>query len=412
MEQGYNWQKKLKMGALLFLCQATYGQSFTVKGTIAGKDTGYVTLSYFRDESNKRKTDTVPIKNGRFEFSGAVTGADFAQLYTDATSLSERRKYGTPLFIEPGIITITFINGDADKAVIKGSKSQDEYETLKTSTSKENAEMNRLSASYNSIEDLIKKGLIDPTKADREIKEIDKIYYPFVRAKSNKELLFIKSNPESYVSLLMLYTFVGRLSNDSIDLLYNSISDKIKGSTLDFSFLAYNSRYRKAIAQEYPFDKLVVNETTPRFVIYNSYLGDSTTNDYFKGKVVILEFWGLYCYPCLKANPYIEEIRKQYGNDKVVVIAINNNSDQDMPELISYITRNKFSDWIHVSGESDIKQPDKLIHRGNFSNYSGLGVPRTAIIDPDGKLVYKNLGYSEKDIQNVKLIIKKLLAVM
>lgn len=398
-------QRNKTLLILLFLNQNVIAQSFTLNGSIDGKDTGYAILLYFRDAIKQRRADTVLIKEGKFQFTGDVTGAEFAELTTDPVYNSGNKKYNTAFFIEPGYINISFRDGEANKAVISGSKIQKEYDTLRKYTNQETLELQQLSASYTSIDSLLKNALIDPKTAEVKQKEVDKLYNPILRSKSNKELSYITKHPNSYVSLLMVYTFVGRLPNDSIDVMYSTLSDAIKGSTLDNRFLAYNARVRKAMADEYPFDKLRMNEKAPSFKIYNISTNDSLMVDDFKGKVVILEFWGLYCVPCLKGNPYFEELLKKHGGNSLKIVGININKEREVPELVSYIKKNKFSKWIHVSVDAGVKQQDNLILKGDFSNYVGLGVPRTIVIDKYGNVVYKNYGYSEGDRQKLESII-------
>jgi thiol-disulfide isomerase/thioredoxin len=395
--------------SVLLFAQNMKAQSFTLTGTITGKDSGYAVLFYFRDAMKQRRADTTAIRQGKFEFSGTVTGTDFVQLEAGTYNSTGDKKYRASFFIVPGLVKIAFKDAKANNAVITGSKIQQEYDLLLKHTKKETDELNRLSAGYTLISSQLKDGSIDSKTATEKRNEIDKVYNPIVRQKSNKELSYMTRYPNSYVSLLLLYTFVGRLSPDSIDIHYSKLSENVKGSTLDYSFLAYNSRYRKAIAAEYPFDKVKINEIAPHFLIYNTVTNDSISVDDLKGKVLLLEFWGLYCYPCLKANPTLEDIRKQFGKEKLEIIAINNNEEQEVPALVKYINKNRLLEWIHVSTNANVKQVNSLMLKGDFSNYSGLGVPRTILIDKNGRVVLKNYGYSIEEMDNLRSMINKLV---
>ena len=384
---------------LFFMQDSSAQQTFTLNGSIAGNDSGYAYLRYFRDETKKKRTDTVAIINGKFQFIGTVTGVDYALLETNSNQ-------GTELFIEPGIIDVAFdIKGK--KVDIDGLKSQKEYDDLRKYTNKENIEIHRMTVSYRSVDSLLKSNLIDAQTAEKRRKEIGKMYEPFLQAKTEKEFGYIKDHPNSYVSLLLLQTLIGSVPYDSIETLYFKLSDSIKGSTLDYKFLEYSARIRKAFNQEYPFDKLNLNEKAPLFTIYNSLTNDSLVTDQLKGKVVILEFWGVNCFPCLKSNPYLETIRKQYPINELQIIGINNNEVTDVPNLISYINKNRLSDWIHVFLNDQIKEKNSIIFKGDFSNYVGLEMPRTILIDKSGRVIYKNYGYSPEEMQSLKLLINK-----
>jgi hypothetical protein len=52
-------------------------------------------------------------------------------------------------------------------------------------------------------------------------------------------------------------------------------------------------------------------------------------------------------------------------------------------------------------------QKQGMFRGGDFSNYTGLGVPRTIVIDGKGTIIYKNIGYSEEDIKILMTVIEK-----
>jgi thiol-disulfide isomerase/thioredoxin len=402
--------KQIIIGSIIVMFwQYSYGQEFTLKGKIAGYDGCYVTLVYFRDGFNKRQTDTAIISKGEFRFYGRVTGADFAQLVVHGSKDTKLSKYNTQVFLEPGLISIWFAKPDMSIISIVGSEVQREYDAFKKKIIGESKILIELSKHYNAVDSMLKEGVITVSKAEEQRKEIDKKYNPIIQKKTDKEILYIKRNPNSYVSLLLLYTFVGRLSSDSIDMIYKTISEKVKGSTIDYSFLAYNARVRKAISKEYSFDLIKLNESAPFFTIYKPSGKDSMSGHNFFGKVVILEFWGLYCHPCLKVNPLLEQIRKKYGDNKLVIIAVNDNRINDLSQMTTYINRNKLSEWVHVFINSEIGQSQYPVFKGNFDYYSGLGVPRTIVIDKIGKVAYKNYGYSAEEFQNFTKMIERLI---
>jgi thiol-disulfide isomerase/thioredoxin len=398
----------LMTGFLFLIFQNINAQTFTLNGTITGKHKGHAVLRYFRDATKERQADTTLIKDGKFQFTGTVTGVDFALLSILPDSASGEKPYGHQLFIEPGVVNVDFNAGSRSKPVITGSKVDEEYKALEKSMSDVNKELKNMSAAVNAVDDQLKNGLIDPETATAKRKEVNKKYDPFVKLSFEKQVSYVKTHPNSYVSFYLLYYFVGRLSNDSVDLLYNSLSDKIKSSTFDYSFRNYYTRVRKAYADEYPFDKLVVNEKAPAFTIYSSPTDSMSVND-FKGKVVILEFWGLYCFPCIKANPHLEDIRKKYGKDKLEIIAINKDQESDIPELKSYIDKNKLTEWIHVYSHEEVKPIKNLAYKGDFNSYIGLGVPRTVVIDKNGKLVHKHDDYTPEKMQHLRSLIDKLV---
>lgn len=403
--------KVLLIGAFVLQTQNVFTQVFELDGTIKGRETGFAILLYFRDSLKQKKPDTAIISNGKFKFTGSVIDADYANLIVyDSAYTYLGKGYGTSFFLVPGNIKILFDDGHTDEAIVTGSNPQYEYEESKKKTAKEDIEIRRLSMDMKLVDSLLKVGLIQPDSAEVLKKKTDQMYSQVYREVWNKQIAYLIRYPKNYSSLLLLYSFVGRLPNDSIDLLYSLISDEIKGSTLDNNFLAYYARYRKAISAEYPFDKLSLNEKAPAFIIQNDLSNEQSGPENYKGKIVIIEFWGLYCYPCLLANPHLEKIRKKNNEKDIVIIAVNSNFKEDIPKLKTYIIKNKLTEWIHVNIDPLVSQSDNQMLKGDFSNYVGLGVPRTVVIDKEGNIVYKNIGYTTQDIDRLQSIIEKIIS--
>ncbi len=389
----------------LLLFQNMYAQPFVLNGIIKEKDTGYVMLR-FRDTSNQPHVEIATINRGKFQLRGTLNGIADAILATDSNSILKNKKYYRYLYIEPGVIEISFKDGEINNAEYNGIRSQKEYDALEKNKSDDNKNFKCQDSLISLIKVSLKNGSIDPKIAEEKLNEIGKVRKTIAIKIMNKEIAFIKKNPKSYVCLTLIKDLVSYIPNDSIDALYLSLSAKVKGSTLDYVFLDYYLRYRKATSAEYPFDKLVIGGVAPVFSINKD--NDSQTLLNFKGKAVVLEFWGLDCLPCLRQNPLLEEIRKKYDKDKLVMIGINGSQESERRELISYIQKNKLSEWIHVSMSDEVREKNSLVFKGDFSNYSGLGVPRTVLIDKSGVIIYKNYGYSLEEIKKLKTEIDKL----
>ena len=109
---------------ILFLpckSQERKNNTFIISGEIIGKDTGVVVLS-----SNKYK-DTIALKKGKFIFKGEVNGISDAYLWTDTSNHNFSDHTVVRFLLEPGDLFISYQNG---KAIVKGSKAEDEKESF------------------------------------------------------------------------------------------------------------------------------------------------------------------------------------------------------------------------------------------------------------------------------------------
>jgi thiol-disulfide isomerase/thioredoxin len=397
-----NFKRVIIIFILSLVCCSIYGQDFTIKGTFKGKEKGFVLLRYFKEEINKHIIDTAYISYGKFEFSGKINRTEFASF-----TISDSQIFY--FFIQPGTISIELHINNPIHPVITGSKIQDEYEAFLKYIKNEKLEIKRINDSYHYLDSHFKVGAISKVNYTKERSKIDFQYSNVIKDQTSKEMAYIRKHPDSYINFAFLLSYVGRFPEKTIDSIYAKLSYKIKGSSIDYKFIDYVVRIRKALSKEYAFDKLKLGDEAPSFTINKGSVNNQFSNDDFRDKLLLIEFWGIYCIPCLKENLVLEELRIKFGKDKMAIIAVNNNNNKEIPILATYIKKNKLSEWIHVFTNDDIENNDGLVLKGNFDLYEALSVPRTILVDKKGKIRYKYNGYSENEIRKLEDLIKQLL---
>lgn len=96
----------------------------------------------------------------------------------------------------------------------------------------------------------------------------------------------------------------------------------------------------------------------------------------FKGKYIILDFWGSWCPPCIKDIPKLEAYSKKYM-DKVVFISIN---CEDSDEVWRRTVKKNNMDWIQVINN---KENNKDV----VALYGVKTFPFKLIIDKEGNIL-------------------------
>ena len=104
----------------------------------------------------------------------------------------------------------------------------------------------------------------------------------------------------------------------------------------------------------------------------------------FTGKVVILDFWATWCGPCRMEIPGFIELQKQYADKGLVVVGVS--LDQDGASVVKAFMEKTGINYPIVLGDEAI-----------VSAFGGVeGIPTTFIIDRNGRIVGKHVGYSAK----------------
>lgn len=376
------------------------GQKFTLRGYVSNNVTGYIYVKY-NDESNKEKVIVEGIKSGNFKIRGKINKITDAIISTDTTKLYKDKNHYRYLYIEPGKLSISFSDGNLQGARYRGIKTQNEYDSLKGEKKECEMLVKSLDSMIKKIRSDLLEGRINAADAEVELFRVREKRNPLLKQIMYKEIEFIKKKPGSYLSFTLIKDLVGYMSNDSIDYLYSRISEGIKGSNLDIVFLKYYTRYRAATSSEYPFDRILINKESPNFEIYNK--SDTLSLASFRGKYLLLEFWGLGCLPCLRQNPVIESIRTKLNNDNLVVIGVNDDNKESTQKLLNYISKQKLEKWLHVNLKDILyfEENGLSVFNGEFDNYATIGVPRSVLIDDKGKVIYKSYGY---EASNIKII--------
>lgn len=168
------------------------------------------------------------------------------------------------------------------------------------------------------------------------------------------------------------------LSGDDFKKIYDNLTPEAKKSIL----MPYAELYNRQVtemqnerAQEEARKAEVASGTiaAPGFTLPDLNGKEVSLSD-FRGKWVVLDFWGSWCGWCVKGFPALKDAYAKYG-DKITVIGIDCNESE--------------ADW--KAGVKEHQLPWINLYNGHdkklYQMYKIEGFPTKAIINPDGKLV-------------------------
>ena len=102
-----------------------------------------------------------------------------------------------------------------------------------------------------------------------------------------------------------------------------------------------------------------------------------TSMDSLAGKVVLIDFWALWCGPCREALPHIRKIAQKFEGQPLVVVSISLDSDEA-----------KWKDFVAKNGMTWLQYRDGLFQQARSrSSLAGKCHPgHISSINADGVL--------------------------
>jgi thiol-disulfide isomerase/thioredoxin/Tfp pilus assembly protein PilF len=116
-----------------------------------------------------------------------------------------------------------------------------------------------------------------------------------------------------------------------------------------------------------------------------------------KGRVTVVNFWGLWCGPCLAEMPDLDRLQKKYASDpKVQILTVNN--DNDPAKVKAWLEKNGYSFPVLVD--------DGYIRKARIHAF-----PTTWFLDADGRIAFLKRGGAVNLVDEFSWRIESLKAV-
>lgn len=366
-------------------------QPFTLNGKIKGQESGFLKLSYASGDG-KHVQDSCAIRNGSFEFKGALSEPVMAYFMGAVKSRGVDDPNLTYFFIEPGKLSMEVTAGEFKKLKLKGSKTQDEIAALELLKKPQMDQIRVLSAAY----DKANTAYIDARKAGKPEAEQEALkeaataakdkMEPFQEKNADIDMNYIKNHPDSYYTGYALRWKVSSLPLSESKLLYAKLSDRIKQSS-----------YGKEIATE--IKNLEGGSPGSPASVFSSMdiNGQPLSLADFKGKkYVLLDFWASWCVPCRKGNPHLLSLYSKYKDKGLEIIGVSDD-DSNNEAWKKAVAQDKIGVWKHVlrglkrtatgyDKTDDITEP-----------YAIHSLPTKILVDKNGMIIGRYGGGGEND---------------
>jgi peroxiredoxin len=325
--------------------------SFTIKGLVRGLPDG-TEVGLYVDDVNSEPVATAKSAKGSFELKGSVT-----EPYIHILTYGDKTQR-LAIFLDNSKITLNGIVEAVAKAEVKGSPSHADFDAYNSEFS---PLFERLSAVVKDLND---------RKPDPEGK-LRLEYEGLVKSIQEKTDKYIQSKPNSYVSAFA--AMVATQLNTDIAITenrYNLLNENVKQGYFG-TMLAKNISDAKVGKIGSDALDFVQNDTAGNPVKLSS----------FRGKYVLIDFWASWCRPCRMENPTVVKAYNQYKEKNFTVLGVS--LDRSKDAWVKAIADDQLT-WTHVS---DLKFWSNEVAQ----KYKVESIPQNFLLDPNGKIIAKNL---------------------
>lgn len=133
----------------------------------------------------------------------------------------------------------------------------------------------------------------------------------------------------------------------------------------------------KELATQYKerYDLFGIGSRMPKISLTNA-AGNTVNVNELEGKYILLDFWALWCKPCLKEMQFLSTLPDRM-QDKLVIVSISVDKSE---ENVWKFVEEKSYDWLFLHNGENPSLPNKLL----VNVY-----PSYFLFSPEGKLVYR-----------------------
>ena len=211
-------------------------------------------------------------------------------------------------------------------------------------------------------------------------------------AVKRKTMVFIRKHPDSHIAEMELYKHYNWFDENEIEELYTRMPASLRTNAYGQALNARLERGRqfRVGAQAADFTKKTLD-------------GQEVSLSQWRGKYVLLDFWGSWCGPCRASHPHLKELYQKYKDD-VVFVSVAEEQTKDIEKARANWRKAVETDgltWTQILNNED-KDRCNLVNLYHVTSF-----PTKILIDPEGKIAARWSGSTATPDQKLEEIFGK-----
>ena len=385
----------LVIGFTLFASCETekkHPNQFTISGEIEGLSGNLYFRHPDKEYTRETKPDSIVIVDGKFKFSDTISKLTQIRLCPSFTGPDKKLfkipKGGRGMFpVKSAYLTFYAFPGADVTVKGKATDFMDAYpggDKLNESL----AAVNRITyPMFNKMGNFAVQNTYETDSiiiAENE-KKSEAVFNSYLE----KVQAHMKENPNSlgavwYLNDLMLRR---QIDDDKAEELFNSFSKDLAEYS-DYKNVATRIAGTKATKEGAAVPSIKTTATLD---------GKEFDINSLRGKYVLIDFWGIWCGPCVAEMPQVKEFQEKH-KEKLVVMGINSGDSKE--KIQEFVDKHDYS-WMQLMSDKK-NTSDNFVNRFNVQ-----GFPTKFIIDPRGTIVKKYLGGGEEAFELLEELLNK-----
>lgn len=223
---------------------------------------------------------------------------------------------------------------------------------------------------------------------DTILDSLKKLREPFAAKYEAVIRWFVNAQPNSHLGPIYMNNYADPWALDSVKRIYNNFNRGVQNSATGLRIKSTIDKREADLLAKPAFNFTKADASGKKISLAD-----------FKGRYVLLDFWGSWCIPCREGNPHLKEIFAKYHKNGLDVIGIACNDAAD--DWTKAIKKDGTGIWYNIM---DVPRDETTSKEKHISEQYNVHLfPTKILIDKTGMIIARFSGTADEAALDKKL---------